>query len=121
MLRFIQDLDEEQGRAVREGLDEESLVLYDILRKPDLSKEEIARIKHVAVELLATLRAEIARLENWREKAATRDAIKLTINDFLYSDDTGLPLSYPDDKVREKSTAVFAYVFDAYPSLQRAA
>lgn len=121
LLRFVQGLDEEQGRAVRENLNEDSLVLYDLLRKPDLSKEDIARIKQVAIELLATLREEMRRIENWREKAATRDAIRVTINDFLWSEDTGLPLSYQEDEVKAKVNAIYAYIFDAYPTIQHAA
>jgi hypothetical protein len=34
---------------VREGLDEESLAVFDLLKKPDLSAGEIKRIKAVAV------------------------------------------------------------------------
>jgi len=31
----VQELDEEESRAVREGLDEETLAIYDLLVKPD--------------------------------------------------------------------------------------
>jgi type I restriction enzyme R subunit len=51
LLRFVKDLDAEANRAVREGLDEESLALFDLLRKPDLAAAEIKRIKAVAADL----------------------------------------------------------------------
>jgi type I restriction enzyme R subunit len=41
-----------------QGLDEESLALFDILRKPDLDKNTIAQLKQVAGSLLETLKAE---------------------------------------------------------------
>ena len=68
LLELVQELEEEQSRAVREGLDEESLAVFDLLKKPDLSGGEIRRIKQVAVELLRTLKAEKLRVDQWREK-----------------------------------------------------
>jgi len=41
LLRFIQDLDEEATRAIREGLDEESLAIFDLLKKPELTANDI--------------------------------------------------------------------------------
>ena len=45
LLRLVQELDEEQNSAVREGLDEETLAVLDLLKKPNLSSKEIKRIK----------------------------------------------------------------------------
>ena len=39
LLKFVQDLDEEESRAVREGLDEESLAIFDLLKKPELKPD----------------------------------------------------------------------------------
>ncbi len=117
LLRLVQELDEEQSRAVREGLDEESLAVFDLLKKPNLSKSAIRRIKAVAVELLETLKAEKLRVDQWREKEATRDAVRVTIRDFLWSDATGLPHSYTDGEVETRSDEVFRHVFRAYPML----
>ena len=83
LLKLVQELEEEESRAVREGLDEESLALFDLLKKPHLSAGEIKRIKAVAVELLKTLKAEKLRIDHWTDKEATRDAVRLTIKDFL--------------------------------------
>ena len=54
-MRLVADLDGESTRAMREGLDEETLALFDLLKKPDLGKKDIERIKKVAIELLAIL------------------------------------------------------------------
>ena len=92
LLKFVQELDEEESRAVREGLDEEILAIFDLLKKPDLTAAEIKRIKEVAVELLKTLKAEKLKIDHWRDKESTRDAVRVTIRDFLWSDTTGLPI-----------------------------
>jgi len=61
----------------------ETVVIYDLLTKPALNPKEIARIKQVAVQLLTTLKAEKLRVNQWRDKEATRDAVRSTIFDFL--------------------------------------
>ena len=117
LLRLVQELDAEQSRAAREGLDEESLAVFDLLRKPHLSKSDIRRIKTVAVELLETLKAEKLRVDQWRAKQATCDAVRVTIRDFLWSDATGLPQSYTEGEVEKRSAEVFRHVFQVYPTL----
>jgi len=118
LLKLVQELDNEERRAVRESLDEESLAIFDLLKKPDLNGAEIKRIKEVAVELLRTLKAEKLRVDQWREKETTRDAVVVAIRDFLYSETTGLPTSvYSDDEVVTKSADVFRHVFRVYPTL----
>lgn len=121
LLRFVESLDEEESRSVQEGLDEDSLALFDILRKPELSKAELDRIKQVATELLARLKAEKLRVDHWREKAATRDEVQVTIRDFLWSEQTGLPTSYTPEEVKSKASATYEFIYFRYPSLQLAA
>ena len=118
LLKLVQELDQEEQRAVRENLTEESLAIFDLLKKPDLNASEIRRIKEVAVELLRTLKAEKLRVDQWRDKEATRDAVQVTIRNFLWSEEAGLPVdSYTDDEVDSKVEDVFRHVFRAYPTL----
>ena len=118
LMVFMGDMSDEEQRSVKEGLNEESLALFDLLLKPNLSKAEIARIKRVAVELLKTLKAEKLKVDHWRDKEATRDAVKIAIGDYLYSDDTGLPVeSYTDEEVSAKAEEVFKHVFRVYPTI----
>jgi type I restriction enzyme R subunit len=115
---FVSELDEEVSRAVREGLDEESLAVFDLIKKPDLSASDIKRIKAIAVELLEKLKAERLRVDHWRDKESTRDAVRLAIKDFLWSDDTGLPVAlYDEGEVAAKAEDVFVHVFRAYPTV----
>ncbi len=117
LLKFVHELDEEEARAIREGLDVESITIFDLLNKPALTPRDIGRIKEVAVSLLGKLKTEQLRVNQWRDKEATRDAVRATIYDFLYSDSTGLPDSYTDDEIKQKSERIFQHVFYAYPTV----
>ncbi len=118
LLKLVDELDEEEGRAVREGLDEESLAIFDLLKKGELNATDIKRIKTVAVRLLETLKTEKLRIDQWRDKEATRDAVLVTIKDFLWSDKTGLPAdSYTEDDVQVRTNEVFRHVFRVYPTV----
>ena len=114
LLKFVAALDDEASRAMREGLDDATLTLFDLLKKQDLTKSEIARIKKVAVSLFNTLQERKREIDDWRAKEATQDMMRQTIHDFLYSDETGLPASYTLDEIEEKSQQVFAYVYQQY-------
>ncbi|MCU0453444.1 MAG: type I restriction endonuclease subunit R [Bacteroidetes bacterium] len=116
LLRFVDQLDAEERRAVREGLDEESLSLFDILEKPNLSKRERERLKGVARDLLDRLKKEYLRVQDWREKEQTRSGVKSFIHDFLWNEETGLPTpSYSPDDVEIKSDSAYQFVYGQYP------
>lgn len=118
LLKFIEELDEEEGRAIREGLDEESLAIFDLLKKPQLSLAETKRVKEIAAELLETLKQEKLRIDHWRDREATRDAVRVTIYDFLYADQTGLPeQSYTTEDIHIKTEDVFRHVYRVYPTV----
>jgi type I restriction enzyme R subunit len=115
LLRFIESLDQESQRAVREGLDEESLALFDLFNEPKLKKKEIDQIKKVAKELLIKLKAEKLRVDNWREKQATRDAVRMAIYNFLWDEATGLPIdTYTPEEVETKTDLVYQHIFTRY-------
>jgi type I restriction enzyme R subunit len=118
LLRLVESLNEEEHRAIREGLDEESLSLYDLLRKPNMEPQETRRIKDVAIALLETLKAEKLQIDHWREKEATRDAVKLAIKDFLWNESTGLPVDvYTEDEVMEWADATYQHIYRVYPTV----
>lgn len=115
LFSFTNSLDQEDHRAIREGLDEETLALFDLLIKPDLTRKEIDRIKKVCKELLTKLKAEKLRVDNWRAKEATRDAVLVEIRNFLYDDDTGLPDEiYTIDDLPEKVQQVYQHIYLQY-------
>ena len=72
----------------------------------------------VADGLLEELKSEKLRVDQWRDKEATRDAVRVTIRDFLWSDKTGLPVAlYSEDDVNIRMEDVFRHVFRAYPTV----
>ena len=115
LLQLINEIDDEESRAVREGLDEESLAVFDLLKKTDLSAGEIKKVKEVAVDLLKTLKAKIQKSNQWRDKESIRDGIRLVIHNYLWNDQTGLPEGYSEEEVQDKTEAVFVHVLRAYP------
>ena len=118
LFKLVQELDVEEHRAVREGLDEESLAIFDLLRKPDLNAAEIKRIKAVAVQLLERLKAEKLQVDHWRDKEATRDAVRVAIRDYLWDEKTGLPVEvFAEDDVKARYEEVFRHIYRAYPTV----
>lgn len=110
LLKLVGELSEEEQRAVKEGLSEESLALFDLLLKPDLSKREIDRVKKVAEGLYQTIRKELNRIQDFAAKQSTRDEIKVKIKDFLWDENTGLPESFQPDEVEEKTDTIFTHL-----------
>jgi len=118
LIKFVSELDEEQQRAVREGLDDESLALYDILvqKKENLSTAEKNRIKKIASELLQRLKQEkLNAMYRWYERENSKAEVKSFIHDFLWDEQAGLPVSnYSTDEVEEKTEQVFDHVVHQY-------
>ena len=110
LLILAEELDNEQRRAMREGLDEETLALFDLLLKPELEKADIKRLKAVAVGLYGRLQEQLAAMQDFAAKQATRDQVKVAIRDYLWDDNTGLPGSYEQPEVEAKAEAVFAHL-----------
>lgn len=118
LFKLVQELDDEEHRAVREGLDEESLAIFDLLRKPDLNAAEIKRIKTVAVQLLGLLKSRIRDIDHWRDRESTRDALRVLIRDYLWDESTGLSVaSFDEEEVDIRAADVFRHIYRAYPKL----
>ncbi|WP_027186141.1 type I restriction endonuclease subunit R [Desulfovibrio inopinatus] len=117
LIEFVKALSEEETRALREGLSEESLAVFDILKKETLSKEDINKIKNVSTQLIEKLKSEKLKIDNWRAKETTRDAVMITIQDFLWDEKAGLPASYAEFEVSQKAESVFTHVFRVYPTV----
>lgn len=118
LFKFEQSLDEEERRVIRENLpDQETLAVFDLLKKSDLNKDEIKQMKTVAVKLLETLKTEKLKIANWRENQFVRDSVRQSIYDFLYDERTGLTASYSSDDIFSISGAVYNHIYRVYPTL----
>ena len=108
---FMQELSEEESRALSEGLDEETLAIFDLLRKPALSKKEEEEVKKVAAKTLATLKDEKLRIERWRESTQVTAQVKTIIFDNLQ----WLPQeAYVDEEVKAKTDLVYQHIYATY-------
>ena len=118
LLKFVQELDAEESRAMQEGMDEETLAVYDLLLKPDLTSRETQRIKKIAQKLLQALKGKLKDLYRWQDKEPTRDEVKVLITDFLWDEKTGLPVKhYSQSEVDKTAKAVFYHIYRAYPTV----
>ena len=112
LMKLSHDLTEEEKRYVREGFEnDEQLSMYDVLFKEDLTKEDIKKLKTVAVDLLAKIKQLLKEMDHPFDKAETRAIINVAIRDLLYEE---LPYSYPDDSIAYYQGVVYDYVYRQY-------
>jgi len=101
----------EMARAMREQLDEETLAIYDLLKKPNLSKNEQEEVKKVARETLSKLKKEKLKIERWRESLQVRAQVQTMILDSLQY----LPQApYPTEELADKSLLVYQHIYSNY-------
>jgi type I restriction enzyme R subunit len=111
LFTLVNRMSEEEQRVKREGLTEEQAAVFDLLRKPQLSSAEQKRVKEVAVELLAQLKEDQLKVDNWSDKVATSAAVKNIIDMFLFQH---LPEAYSDRDVDEKAKTLFTHFKSSY-------
>jgi type I restriction enzyme R subunit len=115
LMALSNELTEEEKRYIREGFEnDEQLSMFDVLMKDDLSKEEIKKLKKVAVELLEKIKQLLATMDHPFDKQETRASIIITIRDILWQE---LPESYSDESINYYRDAVYNYVSQHYGSV----
>lgn len=106
---FINELNDEEQRGVREGLNEEELAIFDLLcQDVVLSVKERDQVKAIAHELLEKLKNVL--VIDWRKKQRAKAQVQRLIQDVLDK----LPESYADDIWPIACDKVYQHVFDAY-------
>lgn len=81
------------------------------MKKPELTKDEVEKVKDVAKQTLAVLKAEKLKIERWRESTQVTAQIKTLIDHSLQ----WLPQEpYPDEEVDIKSLLVYQHVYANY-------
>lgn len=114
LLKFVNDLDAEEKRYVREGFDsDEELAIYDLLMKDSLTPAEIKKIKQLAKVLLENIKAKIKELDHWTEKEETQAAVDVLIRNTLWSE---LPESYDDIALNAYRQRIYEFVYSTYPA-----
>ena len=97
LTELIEELDAEQRRAVEEGLSEDELALFDLLKKEDLGKAARERVKQASRDLLASIRARLREFDRFWEKEQTKAEVKIYILDEIFASLPTPPFS-PEEK-----------------------
>ena len=109
--KFIEELSEEEKRAVREGLKEPELTLFDLLCQGiELSEKERNDVKTVSQKLMSELKNVL--VIDWRKKQRTKARVQNIVDDILQE----LPEAYDDDKWQIACDSVFMHIFDKFHS-----
>lgn len=112
LMDLVQNMDQEERRYVREGFSsDEELSLYDMLFSENLSKQDIQKIKKVAVDLLQKVKSKIAELDHWTDKQETKATIDTLIRDTLWLE---LPECYDELRISEYRQRIYEYVYTRY-------
>jgi len=112
LMDLANSMNEEEQRYVREGFgSDEELSMYDMLFDENLSKEDIKKIKKVAVDLLDKIKTKISELDHWTDKQETKAEVDNLIGKILWEE---LPESYSDSAIFEYRKLIFEYVFMRY-------
>lgn len=112
LMQLVKDMDQEEQRYVREGFSsDEELSLYDLLFSENLSKQDIQKLKGVAVDLLQKVKAKIAELDHWTDKQETKAAVDNLIRDTLWRE---LPSCYDEPSISRYRQKIYEYVYTRY-------
>ena len=105
LTELMEEMDAEQKRAIEEGLNEDELALFDLLKKDNLAQTERERVKQASRDLLASIKARLSELDRFWEKEQTKADVEVFILDEVYA-----RLPTPPFTAEEK-TAVAAEVY----------
>jgi len=111
LLKFINEMNEEEYRSAKENLDDETLTIYDLLRKDSLTKKEEGEVKKVAITTLEKLKAEKLKINRWRESIQITAQVRTIIRDNLL----WLPReSYKEEEVETKTMNLYQHIYTNY-------
>ena len=115
LMDLANSMDQEEQRYIREGFSsDEELSIYDLLFSEKLSKQDIQKIKQVAVDLLEKVKAKITELDHWTDKQETKAAVDNLIRDTLWSE---LPNSYDELRISNYRQKIYEYIYTRYSDL----
>jgi len=109
LIDLSNSLDAEQRRAAEEGLTEDELALFDLLKKESLSKAEREKVKLASKSLLDSVKKLIAPLESWTEKEQTQAEVQVLILDQIHEKLPTPPFSIDEKQIM--ANRVFQHVW----------
>jgi type I restriction enzyme R subunit len=110
-LAYTKSLREEEERHIREGLTEDELEIFDLLKKDKMTQEETQKVKLAAKSLLKRLKEEQPKVlvQDWYKDTQTQKQVRSAVEKVL---DSNLPESYDRVLFREKCDNVFHLMLD---------
>ncbi len=110
LVAFVEELNTEEKRHISEGLTEEELAVFDLLKQDNLSDQDKKQIKKVAKTLLEKLKKEKLVLD-WKKTQQRRAMVMVTIRDTLFDN---LPRAYSEKVCDQKANLVYRHIYDCY-------
>jgi len=110
LIKFAEQLREEEERGIRNGLTESELELFDLIQKAKLTKKEEQDVKNAAKHLLQRLKEEkpTVLIQDWYRDTQSQLKVKSAIEEVL---DDDLPNSYDRKDFSNVCNRVFEHVF----------
>ncbi|GAB6193578.1 type I restriction endonuclease subunit R [Desulfocastanea catecholica] len=106
-----ENLSEEERRAARNGMTEEELEIFDLLKKDTLTKKEKKQVKLAAQSLLKKLKnaKDTVLIEKWYKELQSQARVRREIQVVLSNT---LPESYDQDLFDEKINIIFQHLYN---------
>ncbi|MFM9913276.1 MAG: type I restriction endonuclease subunit R [Methylophilaceae bacterium] len=110
-LAFTKNMREEDERHIREGLTEDELEIFDLLKKDKMAQEETQKVKLAAKSLLKRLKEEQPKVlvQDWYKDTQTKERVRSAVAEVL---DKNLPDTYNRALFREKCDNVYHLMLD---------
>jgi type I restriction enzyme R subunit len=111
LMKFTQELREEDERHVREGLSEDELELFDLLKKEEMTKAETQTVRLAAKALLHRLLEEHPKVlvQDWYKDNQSQKIVRSAVEKVL---DKNLPDTYDRAVFKAKCDNVFELIVD---------
>ena len=111
LINFTENLKAEAERHIREGLTEDELELFDLLKKDKMTADETQKVKLAAQSLLNRLTTEQPKIliQDWYKDMQSQSKVKFTVETIL---DQNLPDSYDRVLFKLKCDTVFDLIYD---------
>ena len=111
LVKFSKGLKDEEERHVREGLTEDELELFDLLKKERMTKEETQKVRLAAKALLTRLREATppVLVQDWFKDSQSRLRVRAAVEEVL---NVHLPETYDRKLFGEKCGSVFERIVD---------
>ncbi|BFU91415.1 MAG: Type I restriction enzyme R Protein [Nitrospira sp.] len=111
LVKFAKELKAESERHVREGLTEDELEIFDLLKKDSMTQEETQKVRLAAKSLLHRLLHEPPKVlvQDWYKDSQTKKKVQSAVEEVLH---THLPDSYDRVLFKDKCNHIFEVMVD---------